>query len=125
MLIPFYQTKIGNGGVGAAIATAVTELYIMIALFSLVPKGYLQAFRLGVFIKSSVAGGIMLLTILLLKSIVTWTLLALTSALVFGLVIFLLKTFEIKEMEFIRNILGTYRLRDAKNFLTDDRSSLE
>lgn len=125
LLIPFYQTRMGNGGIGAAIATAITELYIMIALIYLIPKEYLHGFRLSVVVKSAMAGVAMALTAWLLSSMVPWPVLAIISVIVFVALIFLLKTFEVKEREFLRSVLTTYSIKDMKNFVTDDRSLLE
>ncbi|MBT5876955.1 MAG: flippase [Candidatus Latescibacteria bacterium] len=55
-LIPYFQQTMGNGGVGAGIATIITEIYIMVLFFSLVPKGILDWTIVTIAIRSSVAG---------------------------------------------------------------------
>lgn len=55
-LIPYFQQTMGNGGIGAGIATIITEVYIMVLFFSLVPKGILNLTIVTITIRSSVAG---------------------------------------------------------------------
>jgi len=106
VLIPIFQEANGNGGIGAAIATGVTELFVMIAYLYLMPPGILQDFRFSVLTKSAISGVFMGGVILLARSAgLPWVGQLALSPFVYFTALFLLKTLEVAENEYIKNLI--------------------
>lgn len=63
LMIPYAQTALGNGGIGSAIATLMTELLVMCMALFLMPDGLLERADAGVSLKGIVAGAFMALSI--------------------------------------------------------------
>lgn len=57
--IPYTQLTYGNGGIGAAIATLITELYIMVAAIVMIPRDILREINLRLLAKLGIAGVLM------------------------------------------------------------------
>jgi len=111
-MIPYFQERLGNGGVGAAIATILTELFIMIAGMSILAKGTLVGFRYRVVLKAMVAGVSMALFLLGMTALgVPWFALIITSPLVYGAVLLALNTFEQSEKDLLLSMLKWRHLR--------------
>ena len=99
LLIPYTQQQYANGGIGAATATVVTELCIMISLLVLVRKrGLLEGFRFQVMGKGIVAGVLMAGSILLLQGRLPWFVSALLSAVVYGCAALLLRALQVSDV---------------------------
>jgi len=62
-LIPYTQQHGGNGGIGAALATLVTELYVMINMVVLMPRRHFGNDRIAVQMKAVLAGVCMIAAI--------------------------------------------------------------
>jgi Na+-driven multidrug efflux pump len=121
LLIPLFQTRYGNGGVGSAVAIAITELCVMIASLRLMPEGILKGFRTGVVVKSLLSGIAMAGTIVLIRLVDSlWILAACAGPVVYAAALFLMRTFEPGEETFLRGMLALRTIRNFRNLLGDD-----
>jgi O-antigen/teichoic acid export membrane protein len=122
LLIPYTQTHYGNGGLGAAITTFITESFIMINAVVLVPKGILRVSRIGVPLKGVVAGIVMLGSVLLMRNwAFPWIAQAVVAITVYYAMLLPLKVLNSTELSFIRafftfrNLMSTFApSREAK-----------
>ncbi len=69
LLIPYFQSHSGNGGMGAAIATDLTELFVMVSALFLMPRELFSRNLLATCGKGIAAGAIMSLSIVGAQSI--------------------------------------------------------
>jgi O-antigen/teichoic acid export membrane protein len=116
LLIPYCQAHFGNGGLGAAVSTGLTEFFIMLGMLSLIPRGILEGFRFSVVIKCLSSGILMGGFILLCVSLgLPWIVVALMSAAVYVTSIFVMRTFEPVEEDFFRSMLTLKNLRNIRN----------
>jgi O-antigen/teichoic acid export membrane protein len=107
VLIPYSQGRWGNGGIGSALATVVTEVIIMVSWVRLLPPGTLAGFRTPVVLKGvvAVAGmgaaavGAEMVGLPRLPS-------AVFGVMVYGAFLILSKVFEPAEAAFLRSILS-------------------
>jgi O-antigen/teichoic acid export membrane protein len=108
LMIPFAQSHMGNGGVGSAIATLVTELFVMINMLALVPAGYLRGARIGVQLKTLGAGAVMIAALWISEyAAVNWIVCAVLGSAAYVAALWLLKTFSESDKALARTILGT------------------
>jgi Na+-driven multidrug efflux pump len=106
-LINFFQANYGNGGIGSAVATVLTELGIMISAISLLPKGLLRGFRYSLVIKSVASGLIMAACAVGLRAVFdAWVFIGLFSALIYLLALFAFRTFDEAETDLLRSMLN-------------------
>lgn len=63
VLIPYTQTRFGNGGYGAALATLFTEIFMMVVAIKLMPRGILDAGSSRIAARVAAAGALMLLVL--------------------------------------------------------------
>lgn len=71
-MIPWSQHAYGNGGIGAALATVITEIFMMAGAISMLPKGILSFRKAGLNIfKAACAGGCMAITIFAIPEFIT------------------------------------------------------
>jgi O-antigen/teichoic acid export membrane protein len=122
-LIPLTQSQLGNGGVGSAAATGITEMCIMLVYIILMPKGGLSDFRYSI-IPKSLAGGLSLLGFIWLMSFVgfPWYLQSVMGAGLYLTVLFTLRTFEPMEMHFLRSLFAVRNVDTLKAVLRLDQS---
>jgi O-antigen/teichoic acid export membrane protein len=105
VLIPFSQQRLGNGGIGSAAATVVTECGIMVAFLLLLPKGLLAGFRFGVVTRGIVACGVSAAGIWLLGLLnVFWPLQAVAGVAGYAVLLRWMGTFEPEEDQLIREV---------------------
>lgn len=105
-LIPMFQEIMDNGAIGASIATTCTELVILISFISLLPRGVLAGFRTGVVLKGLLSGGIMAASILMIMQYpMPWPLAGVLGLGAYVGSLFVFKTFEPAEEEFLRTLL--------------------
>jgi O-antigen/teichoic acid export membrane protein len=112
IFIPHFQTRMGNGAIGAAVATGITEFCVMCAYLGLMPKGILTGFRYQVLAKTLASGlvmggGIWLVGIVGIPSYIT----ILIAPMIYAVPLFLLRTFEKAETDFLLGFLRTKSLR--------------
>ncbi|MGA9362887.1 MAG: flippase [Bacteroidota bacterium] len=124
LLIPYFQVRVGNGGLGAAIATGMTELAVMIACLSLLPKGVLRGFRVIVVAKGAFAGVLMAGSLGLMRLVgLPWLAAALASLVIYFALLFLMKTFEPAERKFLQGLLTVQGLKNLRESIHPSKSS--
>jgi O-antigen/teichoic acid export membrane protein len=124
LLIPYFQTHVGNGGIGAAIATGMTELAVMITCLSLLPQGVLRGFRVSVVAKSAFAGVLMAASLGLMRLVeLPWLVVALASPVIYSALLFLMRTFEPSERRFLQRLLTVQGLKNVREFIHPSKSS--
>ncbi len=105
-LIPYTQAAYGNGGIGAAIATLATELFVMGYAIALLPTSYFVSFKLSYVYKPVLATVLMLGAGLTMISIgLHWILTICLCGLIYITGLFALKTFNQPEIEMIKNLV--------------------
>jgi len=106
ILIPAWQTHTGNGAIGAALATGITEFGIMASALVLLPKGILNAFRLSILFKSLAAGAIMALVLRSLEGgFMNWTMRAAVAGLAYITSLIFFKVFDEEEEIFLKELM--------------------
>jgi O-antigen/teichoic acid export membrane protein len=120
-MIPFTQLKYGNGGIGSAIATIVTEFFIMIFTLKFVPKQVFDNYKAVPQIKSLVAAIVMIISIWLMQVFgLYWIIQVVISSLVYLVSLLLLKALEPEEIEFVRSNL---KVRNFRKTIIPDKGS--
>lgn len=109
LLIPHFQVTAQNGAIGAAIGTVMTELFVFVAILTLLPKGFFEGFRHRVLLKGIFGGATMVSAIWMLNDYAPWFVLAPLVMLLFGGVLFWWKTFTVHEMEVFLALLPRKR----------------
>jgi O-antigen/teichoic acid export membrane protein len=106
VLIPYSQTTYGNGGLGASLATLITELFIMATMLYAMPEEIMATTSIRVQLKI-LGAGILLVVSLLALSMVGLPLSAQVgiSFGVYAFVIFYTKVIETEEIRFLRSVL--------------------
>jgi len=109
ILIPYTQTMFANGGIGAAIATLITEIFVMGFAFYLLPRGYLQTFKSTYILKPAIATVIMVIPVLtlLLFTGLYWMLTLILAGIFYISALVLLKTFNQEELNLIKSFIST------------------
>lgn len=109
LLIPYTQTVFSNGGIGASIATLVTEIFVMGSALYLLPEGYLQSFKSNYVFKPAVATILMAIPVLLLIKYTPlyWMLTLMLAGVIYVSCLLLLKTFDSEELNLIKNFIST------------------
>ncbi|HKJ66914.1 MAG TPA: flippase, partial [bacterium] len=75
VLIPLAQANFGNGGIGAAITTLLTEVFILVMALVLVPKMYFRGYTFATPLKIIINGVILTWFLTLLNSVgLSWIL---------------------------------------------------
>jgi O-antigen/teichoic acid export membrane protein len=111
-LIPFFQLRFNNGGIGAGLATICTELFIMIAGLALLPKGIFSGFRFSVMFKSAGAGIVMTIFIRFFSHMdLPWFLVAGLCPFVYVPVLLVMKTFDPSEQHLFISMFSVKNLR--------------
>jgi O-antigen/teichoic acid export membrane protein len=116
-LIPLFQNSQGNGGIGAAMATVLTELCFMIALLFLTPAGIVKGFRGGILAKSLFAALCMFASISLMEPFVPWLVQLPVSLLIYVAAMLATKTFELEERKFLYSVFAVSSIKDLKRTL--------
>ena len=112
LLIPWSQALYLNGGIGAAIATFVTELFMLLCALVILPAGYFSFFRYQYLLKPALGGVGMLAFILLLNAAsVHWILVSAGSLMVYLAALYLMKLFDDQELHLVREHLSTRSIR--------------
>ncbi len=112
ILIPYFQNGYGNGGLGSALTTMLTEMFVMTAMLTQLPKGMLRGFRFSVPLKIAVSAGAMIgLLALGQMAGIHWILLVVLGPAIYFPAVYALKTFEPQEEELIRSLFSREGLR--------------
>ncbi|MCH8494536.1 MAG: flippase [Balneolales bacterium] len=116
ILIPYTQLLYLNGGIGAAVATLITEIFVMILAIYLVPKTYLQTFRSSYILKPLFATILMVVPVFLLLTFtnIYWLIVLFLASVIYVFLLFMLKTFDKVELRMITTFISQSR----QNLLT-------
>ena len=107
VLIPYWQSRAGNGGVGAALATLVTEDYVMIAGIFLASRSVFGSLRAAPILKALCAGGVMGGVILAADRLgAPRAAGTIAAALAYGSALLALRSFSPAELRTIRSTLS-------------------
>jgi O-antigen/teichoic acid export membrane protein len=118
VLIPYYQNLSGNGGIGSALSTVLTEAVILMTLLSVMPKGSLSGFRFGMLVKTFGAGACMAGAIWGLDSLgVEWVLRGILGSAVYLLLILGTKVLGPGEMSLLRELFSKGGIMKFARFL--------
>ena len=117
LAIPFSQTNFGNGGIGAAAATIITELYIMISAIVLLRgtvKNPLDSRFIG---KVLTAGIVMCFSVYVIRIFnIDWYIQVFVSGAAYLSFLFLIKIFSAEEIRAVRNLPVVKNLFDIVLF---------
>ncbi|MCH8556265.1 MAG: flippase [Balneolia bacterium] len=104
VLIPYTQDLYMNGGIGAAFATLITELFVMICAIWILPKSYFKGLRFSYFAKPVIATALMIIpTYFLIQTGLYWMINLLIAGIVYLIAIFVIRTFQPDETRLIRD----------------------
>ena len=121
VLIPYAQSRYGNGGIGCALATSATEFCVMMSMLQLMPKGILKGFRNSVIIKSLLAGVLMGGCIFLFRlSNSLWIVAVFVAPAVYFVALFVLRTFEPAEEAFLRTMLTVRNMEGFRRAISQN-----
>jgi O-antigen/teichoic acid export membrane protein len=105
ILIPYAEVHYMNGGIGSAIATLVTELFIMITMIAALPKNILAESRVRVQLKVLASGVLMLAVVQLTRTIgLVWYTQGILSLVMYGGAIYFLGVLEPAELRLLRSV---------------------
>jgi len=112
LLITYFQRHTGNGGIGSAIATNITEFGILLSALWLLPRGFFPRERTWHVVKTLFAGGAMFGAIKLFRMIgVPWPVQALAGAMAYAVSILSTRVFHNDELAFVRAFITPSGLR--------------
>ncbi len=112
MLIPFSQNAYGNGAIGAAAATGVTEFLIMLAALRLLPPGMFKGFRWITIGKSMAAGTVMGGVLFFCAAAgIPWVAAGAAAFAVYSSLLFAFRTFDTAERGFILGLMSWKGMR--------------
>lgn len=108
--IPYAQMMWDNGGIGAALTTIVTELFIMASVFGLLPGKYFRGFRISLPARCILSGMVMFGSIWVLDSLqIYWMLQAILGLLVYLGCSVLFDVITPKERRFFKEFFYEYQ----------------
>lgn len=111
-LIPYSQELMGNGGLGAAVTTILTELFILAAGLMMLPKSYFRQFEFSIIVKCMGSGVVMGGMIWILNYLeVFWIVQAATAGTVYLLMILSLNVVTRNEREFIKQFFTWRKMK--------------
>ncbi len=106
VMIPFFQSKYGNGGIGAAFATLLTEYFLLVCATLTLPKEIFAHSNLSTVIKGFAAGAVMVGVATVLQDLgIHWTIQAVTGVLAYAGVLIYLKAVEKDEIELLLSVV--------------------
>ena len=115
-MIPFTQEGLGNGGIGAAIATLCTEFVVLVAHVRIIDRNLLESGNSRVLVKSVAGGGglaAFYAVTLRLDMGLYWMLHAGAGALVYFGSLMLFRTFSRGEIDFVKGFMSVRTLREV------------
>ena len=105
--IPYFQVSHANGGIGSALTTMLTEVCVMTAMLTQLPRGMLSGFRLSVPLKVVFsAGGMIGLLWLGQISGIPWLALVVIGPFIYFPLVYVMRTFEPQEQDMIRSLFS-------------------
>jgi O-antigen/teichoic acid export membrane protein len=120
-LIPYFQEAIANGGVGAAIATDLTELFVMVSAVFLLPKELFTRKLFGAVGKGILAGVTMSVVVLGgVRLGIPWVVQGFAGLITYVVALILLKAFEPKEIEYIAK---AFSIKNVKRIIAEKKAA--
>lgn len=114
LMIPYTQIHFGNGGIGASVATIITEFFVMFSALVIMPKWVLDGSNTLVSLKAIGSGVLMMVGVWYMHKIsVIWYIQIVIALGIYGTTLLLLKTFTPQELDFMRNFLSIRNLRST------------
>lgn len=112
VMIPYAQTQLGNGGIGAAIATLLTELFVMMMALIIMPRDVFASAKIHTQLKGIVAGAVMAVSIALFRrSDLPWMFQGSLSVAVYLCALLSMKAFSVSEITFVRQFFSFHNLK--------------
>ncbi|HYQ85617.1 MAG TPA: flippase [Bacteroidota bacterium] len=106
VMIPLFQSKYGNGGIGAAFATLLTEYFLLVCATLTLPKEVFTHSNLLTVIKGFAAGAVMVGVVTVLSDLqIHWTIQALLGVLGYGAALLLMKAVDKDEIELLLSVV--------------------
>ncbi|MDP2209116.1 MAG: flippase [Bacteroidota bacterium] len=122
-MIPYTQVNYGNGGIGAAIATIITEFFVMLCALYLIPKTTLAIARPSVIIKALTGGSFMFGALYALSfSPLPWVIEAILGILIYGIILLIIKALEPEELGFFQEYIT---IKNLKNIIIPSKGKEE
>ncbi len=122
MFIPYTQAHMGNGGIGAAITTLITEIFIMICAFFMLPGRYFHQFNYAGPMKCIASGAGMLVAILLLQAAGVHPIFqAVTGGMIYLLFIVSWRVISPDDWHFIN---GYFTIKELKSIISLNRKEI-
>lgn len=115
-MIPYAQARTGNGGIGAAIATLITEFVVLLSNLLILDRSILKDADSSVFLKAILGGAVMLIAQIVLAGSGLGLYWMLQAAVGFGIylsVLLALKTFSRAEIDFVREFVSIRNIRQS------------
>lgn len=104
--IAYFQHNYGNGAIGAAVTTGITELCVMSMSVAILPKGCFSTNNLALAAKTLLAGGIMWLVIVMLQTqALHWVFAGLIGSTAYVLLLLAFRVVTKREVMFFRTLL--------------------
>ncbi|MEX0721757.1 MAG: flippase [Balneolaceae bacterium] len=111
-LIPYAQGMYMNGGIGAAVATFITELFMLSSALYLLPNDFLRTFKMAYITKPVIAGAGMVAIVWLLNTTsLYWMLTAAIGGVAYLAGLYVLQLFDDEEMAILKDIASVQGLK--------------
>lgn len=114
MFIPYAQQHYANGGMGAAVATIITEFFVMGSAIKLLPSYIITGINYVVPIKSIGSGVIMIASLFLLNMLgIPWILKGVVGLFAYLGGLLLLRTLSPEERRYFRSLVSIRFIRES------------
>jgi O-antigen/teichoic acid export membrane protein len=116
VMIPYTQAQTGNGGIGAALATIITEFVVLLAHLRILDRSILDPKGTSVLPKTAAAGAVLVAFFAATAGTNLggyWMVHASIGALVYAGSLLAVKTFSAAELDFIRGFFSVKTLREV------------
>lgn len=114
--IPYTQNVYLNGGIGAAVATFVTELLMLCSAVYLLKDSFLSRFKLSYVIKPALAGVIMIALIWMAAAAgIHWMLIILITGAAYIVSLYMLQLFDDEEVKLAKEMVSREGLKIILN----------
>jgi O-antigen/teichoic acid export membrane protein len=114
-MIPYTQANYNNGGIGAAVATIITEFFILASALHILPKSIFEKSLNQLVFKTLIAGVILFLCFYILEKIsIFWVVQLVIGLVIYTISLFLLKVFTTAEISFFRS---SFSFKNIKSVL--------
>jgi O-antigen/teichoic acid export membrane protein len=114
LMIPYTQVHYGNGGIGSAIATIITEFFVMCSALVILPRSFFGGSLNTIIVKSLISAAVMAASLWLMALMdIFWVIQIVISAILYLSVILVLKVFTPAELTFIRSSLAPGNIKNA------------